>query len=251
MWINTIRSLSIPTTSQEFPQAMKTKAYSWKNVNTQLASWASLKHDALLYVKPPRAVFCGCDYPKGYVEPKITFWESLISMVKNTAQMLEKLTFPNKIYQIESRWEKSTNTLSNLQKKIIDFLQRFADITKVFLEVSKKELKKELLTFEESDFLRRAVEDQVGGSGIGSYSGWYYELFYPERYDGVKADIIVADVHTNYGDLTTGDPGAVLHLGLGETDTMIMVVENVGSVELTQKTEPKKKESTFFWRTST
>jgi len=202
-----------------------------KNLNTQMASLATLKHDSLLYVKPARATFCGCDFPKGYVEPKIAFWEALLSMAQITAKMIEPVEFSNASFEKEGSYREEKTTLSSLKKSVIQFLQRFAEITEELLFIVKKQMSRELLTLEESYFLRSAVESQVGGSGIGSYSGWYYEMFYPERYAGVKSDVIVSDVHTNYPDLTTGDPGSVLHFGIGETDTIAMVVENVGAAE--------------------
>jgi hypothetical protein len=34
-----------------------------KRLNTQLASWAQLRHDNLLYVDPVYDFSCGCSYP--------------------------------------------------------------------------------------------------------------------------------------------------------------------------------------------
>ena len=50
--IHALRQLSIPTTGKNFPEAMRTKSWASKEVNTQLASWTTLRHDTIAYVKP-------------------------------------------------------------------------------------------------------------------------------------------------------------------------------------------------------
>lgn len=67
-------------------------------------------------------------------------------------------------------------------------------------------------------------------------------MYYPNRYEALKADVLVADVFTNYPDMETGSPGnceisvkfliyigSVLHEGVGEVDILVMVAENVGA----------------------
>lgn len=38
---------------------MQTPEWGYKNLNTALASWAELKHDAILYGEQPMAAECG------------------------------------------------------------------------------------------------------------------------------------------------------------------------------------------------
>jgi hypothetical protein len=58
-------------------------------------------------------------------------------------------------------------------------------------------------------------------------------MYYPERYEAIKSDVIVADVFTNYPDMISGNPGnakfqrkflhnlgSVLHEGIGEADIL-------------------------------
>jgi len=230
MWLNTLKKLSLPTTGNEYPECMRTKAWAMKTLNTQMGSWAALRHDTILYTKPARALVCGCDYPLGYVEPRLEFWQSLHHMAKKTATMVGSMKFPDKSYVPEDSYDNKTTTLSNLQNDISKFLNRFAEIVDVLVEITKKQLAQIALTKEEGSWLRKAVEETLGGSGMGSLTGWYYELFYPSRFMACKADVIVADVQTAYPDLK--DPkGSVLHIGLGEVDVIAMVAENVGACE--------------------
>src|SRR5262245_19054352 len=45
IWLGALRSLSIETTGTEFPEAMRTRAWAMKTLNTQLGSWTQLRHD--------------------------------------------------------------------------------------------------------------------------------------------------------------------------------------------------------------
>jgi hypothetical protein len=44
-WLAALRTLSAPTTDAHFPQAMRTRAWAMRTLNTQLASYTELKHD--------------------------------------------------------------------------------------------------------------------------------------------------------------------------------------------------------------
>src|SRR5262249_55793960 len=50
-WLACLRELSRATTEAKYPEAMRGRAWALKTVNTQLASWAQLRHDTVLYVK--------------------------------------------------------------------------------------------------------------------------------------------------------------------------------------------------------
>ena len=87
-WMSTLQTMldtdiSRFNTSNEaemkLPDFMMTSQWAKKNLNTALASWAELKHDAILYAKQPMGAECGAGGPpdpvlKGYVEPNLGFW---------------------------------------------------------------------------------------------------------------------------------------------------------------------------------
>ena len=64
-----------------------------------------------------------------------------------------------------------------------------------------------------------AVNNEAATSGgTRRFDGWYPKLFYKNIYDEVdlgadKFDAIVTDVHTDFPDVISGDPGTVLHQG--------------------------------------
>src|SRR6185295_5440772 len=49
-WLDCLRTLSAPLSSDSrLPDAMRTRAWAMKDLNTQLASWTQLRHDTILY----------------------------------------------------------------------------------------------------------------------------------------------------------------------------------------------------------
>ena len=93
-WLSTLRTLErIPASAQPF---MHSDAWQRKCLNSSLASWTELKHDAVLYAKQPNAAECGGDEPPpppvtcGYVEPAVDFWVEAVGMVQATKRFLDE-----------------------------------------------------------------------------------------------------------------------------------------------------------------
>lgn len=78
---------------------LNTKAWGLKDMNTTLASWATLKHDAILYAEQPMVAECGSDdvlpqpTPVGFVEPNEVFWNELHTLITDTRDWLKKLGY--------------------------------------------------------------------------------------------------------------------------------------------------------------
>src|ERR1044071_6954205 len=87
-WLACLRNLSSPTTAPQFPEAMRTRAWAMKTVNTQLASWTELRHNTVLYTEQSYTPIYLCLYPKGYVEPLPAFWTRISQMAAATRAVL-------------------------------------------------------------------------------------------------------------------------------------------------------------------
>ena len=82
-------------TLRSYPDFMKTPQWAKKNLNTALASWAELKHDAILYAKQPFGAECGGGgipepVVKGYVEPNLRFWQKAVALNYALEEVLQK-----------------------------------------------------------------------------------------------------------------------------------------------------------------
>jgi hypothetical protein len=210
-WLATLRELSAPTTEPKYPQAMRTRAWGMKTLNTQLASWTQLRHDTLLYVKQSETGTSLCYYPAGFVEPRPEFWARFEKMAMLAANLIEKTPYPV--------------SFRNIQQKQTRFLMNFAQQLAILKGIAVKELAQEQLTEAETKFLRDIVELE-SGSGYTRYNGWYPGLFYKAPEDSNAWDAIVADVHTDVPDPMVGDPGSVLHEGVGNVDLLMIAVDS-------------------------
>ena len=66
-WLGALRSLNPSVSTSGIPYFMHTSAWHQEKLNTQLTSWAQLRHDNILYGKQSYTGGTGCSYPYTYV----------------------------------------------------------------------------------------------------------------------------------------------------------------------------------------
>ena len=216
-WMQTLKVLTTGTDSKS-PYFMQNPNWSKKDLNAALASWAELKHDAILYAKQPMGAECGGgeNVPepvvKGYVEPTVKFWKKAGELLENTAKVL-----------------KDQNMMTD---KIEGVTERLKEEVEFMLRVSEKELANKILTDEEYDHI--------------SYIGATFEnisldlLRMPEQnlYNWVDIEgadrkvALVADVYTANAD--NNKEKAILFEAVGDADEIYVVVEIGGYLYLTR-----------------
>jgi len=154
-----------------------------------------------------------CYYPAGYVEPVPHFWERMGQMATRAAQLIEETPYAQ----------------AAIQQSHAKFLRNFAGRMATLRGIAEKELAQEGLTNEETKFLEDVIEthhSRFGSGSILTFGGWYPGLFYFGVEDSMKWDALVADVHTNPPAPLIGDPGCVLHEGVGSVDCLLIAVDN-------------------------
>ena len=261
-WLACLRELSAPTTDAKYPEAMRTRAWAMKTLNTQLASWTHLRHDTILYAQQSYTAGGGaCLYPTGYVEPRVEFWNRLGAMTARTAELIAGLPYqgsytyvgvpPPLVDPVTGEeiidWDYGSNTvaLETIRNRQVAHLQRFAGIAARLADLAAKELAQEPFTPEDEQFVGAEVVEFYPGGGSCPWSpptssGWYPKLFYRTiywdpyvfefQYGSLANDAIVADVHTDVPcfppicDPT--DPGSVLHEGIGRVNLLLITVDN-------------------------
>ncbi len=213
-WLKTLRTLSAPA-DDRMPEAMKSRQWAMKQTNTQMASWTQLRHDTILYVKQSYTVGLTCYYPAGFVEPVVPFWAAMDSMASRSATLLEQTPFPEAVQAT--------------QKKQVQFLRNFATQMGKLRRIAEKQLDQKELSEDEKKMLQDVMQITHVSQGcysIPRYTGWYPGLFYRDPKDCMKWDALVADVHTDVPAHPIGDPGCVLHQGVGNVDLMIIAIDN-------------------------
>jgi hypothetical protein len=213
-WIESL--LSLQKTDKSYPVFMQLPAWNIKNLNTALASWTDLKHDALLYSEQPLAAECGGGGPPdpitmGYVEPNVLFWEKLNELLRLTDQVLTR----NKLMTDELKYR----------------TEQLSDKVKFLLAVSKKELKKEKLTEAEYNTIA------YFGASIEYFTLSVIDVdVTPDLWELVqgpdKSIAVVADVYTR--NVPDCNKNGILHEAVGKADNLFVLVEIEGNLYLTK-----------------
>jgi hypothetical protein len=189
--------------------------WSKKDLNAALASWAELKHDAILYAKQPMGAECGGGGPpdpivRGYVEPNIGFWRKAVELLDNTAKLLIKQEI--------------------MTEKIRQATERIREEAQFLLRMSEKELEGKVLSDEEYKQL------EIIGSTFENISldlirePDQYLMGWDDVQGADKRVALVADVYTANAD--NNPDKSILFEAVGDADEIYVVVEIDGYLYL-------------------
>ncbi|MEZ5325113.1 MAG: DUF3160 domain-containing protein [Verrucomicrobiales bacterium] len=122
--------------------------------------------------------------------------------------------------------------LADWKASLSGVFQNFADTVAQLEELVAKELAREPFTAADLKFIDGLMQGGEGATSGGErrYDGWYPKLFYKTIYDEVdlgadKFDALVTDVHTDFPDDLSGDPGTILHEGVGGVNLLMIAVD--------------------------
>ncbi|KAE9297528.1 hypothetical protein PF008_g23720 [Phytophthora fragariae] len=202
LWLRALRALSRP--SPNTASTFHSGTWRRRQMNTQIASFTQLRHDTVVYAKQGSTRRTMCEYPDGMVDPYPVFWQRM----KELAERAKAIAETTHLQHGRMLFEKFASTMGILE-----------DIS--VCQATHKKLNDENLEF------MKSVMEEKRGSGGSQYNGWYPKLFYESRQDSGKRDVLVVDVHTDSPSVEHGDPGCVLHLGVGDPVVAFFVVNNV------------------------
>lgn len=216
VWLDALRTID-----DEFPanvaapQLMRTEAWQHKQLQTQLASWAELRHDTVLYAKQAYGVANGCDYPAGYVEPYPRFFERVGFLARESSRLLDTLDFPN----AQSEMGQPPN---GLRERFVGFWTNFATTMDQLRTLAQKELESKRFTDDEIVFLKKTLRGEEIGCGTLGYKGWYPKLIWG---DPTIWKPTIADVYSGFD--ADGAP-QVLEVGVGDATFIVAAIDNGG-----------------------
>ena len=217
-WMNTLKVLTDKEGKEKMPYFMVTPEWDKKDLNAALASWAELKHDAILYAKQPAGAECGGgdEVPepvvKGYVEPNSGFWKKAIELLDNTASIL-----------------KQENMLT---EKIKEVTERMREEAQFLLIISDKELAGQQITDEEYDQIKviGATFENISLDLVRGQE--QYLMGWSDVQGADKKVALVADVYTANSD--NNPEASILFEAVGDADEIYVVVEIDGCLYLTR-----------------
>jgi hypothetical protein len=208
LWLSSLRAMSpgpelADPATRGLPLVAGSDAWQRRLLNTQLASWAELRHDTILYVKQSYTSGDACEFPDGYVDPY--------------PQAFERL----RLYALKGQEATAllpAGAAQSFSWRVKTHFQELALVATTLREMAEHQRSGEPFTAEQLAFLNDAVRSQsIGCGGPESYQGWYGRLLFDKTEE--EMDPTIADVHTDPG----GDrPPQVLHVATGLPRLMIV-----------------------------
>ena len=217
-WLNAIRTMNPPLDRGGFPSFMTTAAFWQEKLNTQLSSWAELRHDNLLYAKQSYTGVPICSYPYSYVEPFPELYQVMIDIGSSGYNYFQGF-----------------NIDPTIKSAILEYFSSLQGISDTLKSISEKELEGVPLTLEETNFLKNMIFEVQNYTGGTDYNGWYPRLIYDDaayEYEKLMGeDYIVADIHTIPADCGGAMMGWVKHVGTGPVDVGVFIANIPGGEE--------------------
>ncbi|MBN1945731.1 MAG: DUF3160 domain-containing protein [Bradymonadales bacterium] len=209
LWLNALRQLSPAAWSSSphassLPGVFTTDAWGRRLLNTQLASWAELRHDTLLYAKQSYTAAIGCSYPDVYVDPYPEYFRAVALYANAGHVQMDALGI----------------------RDLDGYFVRLGEIATTLAEMAERQLQGLPLLEEHRRFAESMVRiEDVGVCGtVLEAHGWYSDLFVAGA-DPLEFDPTIADVHTQPTDEMGNLVGHILHVGTGRPRLMTVIVD--------------------------
>lgn len=217
-WQQVLLELSKGRHPSNAPYFMAGTAWGKKDLNAALASYAELKHDAILYAKQPMGAECGDGGPedpivRGYVEPNIDFWTAVIDLLNATKEAF--------------------GALGIMTDEMLALTDDMAEEAQFFLNCSKKELAGKTLS--EQEYRQLEIVGAVFENMTLNMMRNGNEYLEWEDIEGADRKVaVIADIYTANGKNVPMEKKAVLYNAVGPADVIYVVVEIGGYLYLTR-----------------
>ncbi|HTV17680.1 MAG TPA: DUF3160 domain-containing protein [Polyangiaceae bacterium] len=221
-WLGALRTLSAragggepgsaaSTDAPGLPAVARTERWARRLLNTQLGSWAELRHDTILYAKQSYTDGTACEFPDAYVEPYPEFFHAIARFAERGQSVAQDLDLEGENAPLGARIADYFSTLG----RIAGTLGEMAELQRSGMPHSAEHVA----------FINQAIRVEGGGSGPPWQTGWYKDLFFnPEA--GLELDPTIADVHTDVGgERPIARSPSVLHVGTGLPRPMVVSVD--------------------------
>jgi hypothetical protein len=218
LWLSALRALAPhgdlrDTAKLGLPAVAGTEPWGRRLLNTQLASWAELRHNTVAYVKQAYTTSIICDFPDAYVDPYPELFGRLALYASKGKALIAGLAL--------------AKPLAGPLDAYFDGLERaarrlggMADKERRGIDFSKDDLA----------FVNDAVTVRQVPAGCTTRSvpdGWYPKLFFDQN-DVRDFKPTIVDVHTQPHDAGGNTVGRVLHVATGAPRPMVVVVDGCG-----------------------
>jgi hypothetical protein len=212
IWMGALRALSpgedVGRDASGLPAVAQTEAWGRRILNTQLASWAQLRRDTILYAKQSYTSGVACEFPDAYVEPYPAFFAQI-----------EKLAAAGRTVATGLPLQSG----SFLGTRVRTYFERLGQVAAILREMAERQRTGLPHEPQHIAFINQAVDLNQGCGGPAGIRGWYADLFFNAG-DAATFDPTIADVHTQPTDEAGAPVGRVLHVGTGYPRQIVVTV---------------------------
>ncbi|MBI2372831.1 MAG: DUF3160 domain-containing protein [Deltaproteobacteria bacterium] len=214
LWLASIRALSpgselADPAAHGIPAVVGTEAWGRRLLNTQLASWAELRHDTILYVKQSYTGGVSCEFPDAYVEPNPELFQTLGSFATSGRALVAGLDLSRS---------------PQLSTRISTYFDKLFEVSGILREMAEYQRAGTPFTPAMMAFINQAVRVQTICGGASGVDGWYADLYF-DPIGGSEFDPTIADVHTQPTDEVGNEVGRVLHVATGGPRMMVVAFD--------------------------
>jgi hypothetical protein len=210
-WMSALRTLSpAAVPPSDLPSVARTEAWGRRLLNTQLSSWAQLRHNNVLYVKQSYTSSAACEFPDAYVDPYPDFFQAVVRFAERAQELVTSLDLE-----------------TGFDQQVQDYFARVARINRTLADMALAQRTGAPHSAEHMAFINRAVTANINCDGtVLGHTGWYSELHF-DALQAVEMDPVITDVHTDIGgELPVVRQPSVLHVATGLPWLMVMTVDS-------------------------
>ncbi|HEY8944202.1 MAG TPA: DUF3160 domain-containing protein [Polyangiaceae bacterium] len=215
LWLSAVRTLSPDAQALTQPDsglfpAARSELWGRRMLNAQLASWAELRHDTILYAKQSYTGGIACEFPDAYLDPYPEFYAKVGEYATRGKDLVSRLGLA----------AGAADT-----SRVLGYFDSLATVAARLKEMAEYQRTGAEFTAEMMEFINDAVtvESICGGAELTNL-GWYGKLFFnPDA--ALEFDPTIADVHTQPTDEAGNPVGRVLHVGTGGARKMVVIAE--------------------------
>ncbi len=211
-WLGAIRALS-PAGAAPSSPLVTSEAWGRRMLSTQLASWAELRHDTILYAKQSYTGGALCSFPDAYVDPYPAFYERLAAFADRGKAVVAGL---------------DAHGAEDALRRVGAFFDHLSSAARRLEPIAEAQRRGERPTADDLAFVNAALVEGPRGLSCGppaprNVRGWYIDLFY--GWDALNAKPTIADVHTQPDDAYGNRVGNVLHVGTASPRLFVVNVD--------------------------
>jgi Protein of unknown function (DUF3160) len=206
LWLGALRTLSPGSGDTVRPTIAQTQPWGRRILNTQLASWAELRHDTILYAKQSYTGGLSCEFPDAYVEPYPEFFAALEVFAKLAQTHVASLA------------------LGDLGKSVTEYFAKLESHVGVLKDMATNQASGLPPTAQHMAFMNTMITIHQGCGDPVLGKGWFSDLYY-DWDAGAEYDPTIADVHTQPTDEGGNVVGRVLHVATGRPRLMVVTVD--------------------------